>query len=94
MASVEPPELFSRELPSGAIKVTLEHNAGVINIQAKSWLSAETTVQQSASLSMGLQEGALGEIEGQNRPERIAKKGAPRGRLLFLNLPRRQALES
>eukprot|EP00959_Pyramimonas_sp_CCMP1952_P435808 9125928-Pyramimonas_sp.AAC.1 len=37
-----------------------EQTAGIMNIQAKEWLSAETAAQPLASQSVGSQEGALG----------------------------------
>eukprot|EP00959_Pyramimonas_sp_CCMP1952_P407349 8537352-Pyramimonas_sp.AAC.1 len=41
------------------------HTAGMTNIQAKDWLSAETAARPFASKSMGSQEGIFGCIEGR-----------------------------
>eukprot|EP00959_Pyramimonas_sp_CCMP1952_P310596 6500116-Pyramimonas_sp.AAC.1 len=59
MASAGPPELSSWNLPSGVKETTSEHFAGIVNIQAKNWLPAETAAQPLASLDMGSKEGPL-----------------------------------
>eukprot|EP00959_Pyramimonas_sp_CCMP1952_P301279 6303618-Pyramimonas_sp.AAC.1 len=58
--------LRARNVHSGSPS---ERMAGIMNIQAKYWLSAETTAQPLPSQSMGSQEGALGRSEHRRRSE-------------------------
>eukprot|EP00959_Pyramimonas_sp_CCMP1952_P143222 2998493-Pyramimonas_sp.AAC.1 len=64
-----------------------------MNIQAKDWLSAETTAQPLASQSMGSLEGALGRTEDHYPSVRNESVGASMRRPNSLNLPREQASE-
>eukprot|EP00959_Pyramimonas_sp_CCMP1952_P354419 7424786-Pyramimonas_sp.AAC.1 len=70
-----------------------EHIAGIMNIQAKELLSAETTAQPLASHSLVSQEGTLGRTEDLRLPERSEGVAASTRRPNSLNLLRRQASE-
>eukprot|EP00959_Pyramimonas_sp_CCMP1952_P264452 5529871-Pyramimonas_sp.AAC.1 len=50
--------------------ISSEHIAGIMNIQAKDWLSAEATAQPFAWQSMGSQEGTFGRTENRMPSER------------------------
>eukprot|EP00959_Pyramimonas_sp_CCMP1952_P113226 2366688-Pyramimonas_sp.AAC.1 len=63
----------------------------MMNIQAKYWLSAETTAQSLASQSMGSQKGTLGRTGDHYHSERNESVGASMGRPISLDLPREQA---
>eukprot|EP00959_Pyramimonas_sp_CCMP1952_P248406 5192373-Pyramimonas_sp.AAC.1 len=74
-------------------EISSEHLAGIMNIQAKDWFSAETTAQPFASQSMGSQEGTLGRTEDRIPSERNASISASTRQPNPLNLASKTAPE-
>eukprot|EP00959_Pyramimonas_sp_CCMP1952_P148885 3114687-Pyramimonas_sp.AAC.2 len=81
MSSVKP---IDYETSSG-------HSAGIMNTQAKDWLSAETRAHPFASHSKGSQEGMFGWTDDRGPSERDASMSALDRRHNSHSLPNEKA---